>query len=111
VAPGPTPEAPGGGPAERTALAWGRSSLAIVAIAATITKSGLEAHESVVAVAAGVLLLGAAGVVSWTGARMSAGRLAADREGSQQARRSVLAVLTAASVFSACVAFVIALLA
>jgi uncharacterized membrane protein YidH (DUF202 family) len=110
VAPGAPRDAPRGAPEERTALAWGRSSLAIVTIAATVTKAGLQAHESVLAVAAGGLLLAVAGAVSWIGARMSAGRLAADRHGSQQARRSVLAVLTAASVFSACVAFVIALL-
>lgn len=101
--------APDGAAKERTALAWGRSAISMVAIAASITKAGVEAGEDALGIAsAGVLVL-VAGVMLLIGEQLSHRRHATNGSLDPTTTRAALALLSIASVFTAVVALVIIL--
>jgi uncharacterized membrane protein YidH (DUF202 family) len=95
------PPVPGGEAAERTALAWSRSALAVIAIAACVAKAGLEAREPALGLAAAIVLAGLAGGVWAIGERRGSARRAVVPT---RPPRAGLVLLTAAALFSAAVA-------
>ena len=100
------PRAPWGTAVERTLLAWDRSALAIVAIAASLLKAGLAADQPALGVGAALILLALAGAVWSVGRRTG-------REGHAvlaSGRRTRMVLLSGAAVFSGAVAFVTAVL-
>lgn len=95
--------------AERTALAWNRSGLAVATIAGVIAKAGAEARQTALGlVAAGVLLALALGVWAIGGVAYSDGRRKRPLDPADQ--RAALRFICAVSVLSATIAFVIALM-
>ena len=94
---------------ERTALAWNRTSLGLVANAALLLRLGLEAGETVIACAASALIAVAA-AAAWTYARLSAGHnRRAFREAHPVARPRLLRAISAATALTAAAGTVLGL--
>jgi uncharacterized membrane protein YidH (DUF202 family) len=83
---------------ERTALAWSRSELAIVAIAASVVKAGLDGGHPVAGIGGGATLVAIAAAVSIIGCSSSL------------RRETRLRLVALASAASAVIAFVLLLL-
>lgn len=99
----------GGLAAERTSLAWTRSSLAIVAIAAAVAKAGEQAGQVLIAGLTVGLLSAVAAVVWWAGHHEHVRRTTAG-PARPRPNRGLMLLLSAASVISGVAAFVIAVL-
>lgn len=99
----------GGLAGERTALAWTRSAFAIVAVAASVGKAGEQTGQVVLAGVAAATLLALAALV-WSAGHREHARRAGDESAASLARRHRLLLLPTASVISAVLAFVFALL-
>ena len=95
---------------QRTALAWTRSSLAIVAIAIAVGRAGVVGGEPELGFAAATVLVALAAFVWRAGELELARRLAADVV-DRRARRDRLLLLPAAAVISAVATLVVAVTA
>lgn len=91
---------------QRTALAWSRSSLAIVAIAILLARAGVVGGEPELGFGGAAVLVALAAFVWRAGELELARRLAAD-VGGRHVRRDRLLLLPAAAVVSAVVALVV----
>ena len=91
----------------RTALAWNRSSLAILATAVALGRAGVVGGERWLGFGAAAVLVVVAGLVWRAGELELARRLRANVDG-RHARQHRLLLLPASAVISAVVAFVVA---
>jgi uncharacterized membrane protein YidH (DUF202 family) len=94
---------------ERTALAWNRSGLAVVAIGAVLARAAAEAGHAVAGViCAAVLALAGGGVWAFGVFAYSNRRRGQSLDASRQ--RTALRLISAVTVLCAALAFVLALL-
>jgi uncharacterized membrane protein YidH (DUF202 family) len=92
---------------QRTALAWNRSSLAILATAVALGRAGVVGGERWLGFAAAGVLVALAAVV-WRAGELELFRRLHENPANRHGSRDRLLLLPAAAVISAAVAFVVA---